>query len=224
MTYNPGPYGQPPAQPAYGQQPQQQPAPQQGYAPQAPAPAYGQPAPQQGGGYGQQQGGGYGGQNQQPQAPPQVPEYFDQLPPGREKSQFLDEGTHDIRISRVKLVRGGKAKHVLFIIEGKVLKTEPVPGARYPNFEGQDISVTCDLEGMYDSGGDAKCWVAQITGGNPQQVTRGHLEWASGVQQPFVDTICRVVSRSNAKHTFTSHKFQVLQPGPGLLAVAQAGK
>ena len=226
--YPPPPYGQPApgAQPAYpAQQPPQQqqyaPPQQQQYAPpqqqQYAPPQQQQYAPPQQQGYAPQ-GGGYG-------APQQVhaPQSVDTAKPGSGGGgEYLDSGVHEVLIKRCKLrvsENPKKVGHVIFIIEAVVEKTTPGPDAPRPNYASQEVAITADLNGF--GAGDAKTWIAQIMGGNPTEVTSGHVDWVAGDVNPFGETRATVSSKINGKGTFTHHKFTVTQPGPALAALAQ---
>lgn len=196
--------------------------PQPGYAPQPQAPAY--PPQQQYPQQPQQQypQQGYGAPAQPP-PPAQIPGSFDGAKPKSSGGDYLEPGIHDCTIRKCKLTVSEKPKsygHTFAHIEMVVDGTQGLDGGQsLRNWPGQEVSVSADLNGY--GGGDLKAWIAQIMAGNPNEVSRGHVEWVCGADNPFGGTKVRVVSKTNAKGSFTHHKFTVLEPGPRLAAIGR---
>lgn len=216
MTYNP--YNQNPAAPAPAgyapapvgyappAAPYQAPA---AYAPPPAAPAYGE-------------------------APAYVPAGFDDAKPFGDRAEYLGPGLHQLEIRRAKLHASRKGP-VFFILEMKVLATTSMPGdpVSTVHHEGEDVSLSMNLNGDY--AGEIKTVLAQLLGGNANDVKSHHIQWACGEDNPFGGTIVEAAGRTRVDpktgavrasvktgKPYVNFKFRVLQPGAKLAAFQAA--
>ena len=135
----------------------------------------------------------------------------------------------DIRACKIAM-RQNDGK-VFFVIETTVVDSQPPPAhpgqvpGQPPHRPGDQVSIATDLQGF--GAGDVKTWVAQIMGGNPLEVTSGHLQWVGGEENPFGGTRVEITAKSrrtkNDRHV-TNFKFRVLNLGPKLAAIQAAAQ
>jgi hypothetical protein len=181
-----------------------------------PAPA--QPAP-------------YGG------APVFVPPGFDDAKPRGERSEYIGAGLHMLEVRAAKIVPSRKGP-VFFVMEFKCQKSEDLPGEpiQTSHREGDDLALSMNMNGDY--AGEIKSVLAQLLGGNPNDVKGHHVQWCASEQNPLAGTIVEVAGRTRPDpkkpgdvrrsektgQPYVNFKFRVLQPGPALaVAAAQAG-
>lgn len=165
-----------------------------------------------------------------------VPAGFDDAKPRGEKSEYIGPGLHTLEIRAAKLVASRKGP-VYFVLEFNCKASENLPGEQLPTCHraGDDVSLSMNMNGDY--AGEIKTVVSQILGGNPADVKAHHIQWCASEQNPLAGTVVEVAGRTrpdpknpgevrrspNTGKPYVNFKFRVLQPGPALAAMANAG-